>query len=565
MKKHKLVILLCILGFGIFFRFFRLADTPPGLYPDEAMNGNNALEALATMDFKVFYPENNGREGLFINVQAISLAFFGRTPWALRAVSATVGSLTVFGIFLVTTELFGHRGNKRKRSAATTIGLLAAFFLATSFWHLNFSRIGFRAIMLPFASTFVLYFLLKGLRTKHIWSYVMAGIFTGIGFQSYIAFRFFPFIAAIPIVGELWHYYRSPQAEYRVSGALENPPQNPSQKKWHVVSCSPCGIVLYLFITFAAALPIGVYFLQHPQDFVGRANQVSIFSTESPFSSFAAANIKTFGMFFASGDCNWRHNYACFPELVWPLAIFFAVGIIVTIRDIFKRRYEQGAIPFFLLCWLIIMSLPATLTWEGLPHALRSIGMIPPVMILAALGCWRLLRAFLDWFERKKIGFPEKIHQLIRIQKEIKILFMAALLLVPIYTYRNYFVFWTNSPNTYWAFATDLLHIGEFLRDKKPDIKAYVIVNLDGTDVRGVPMPAQTVMFVTDTFRNDAREQKKIFYVRADQLDQIHFAQGEHGIVALLNGEDRPTIAAIKKNFPELREKAPGDFVVLEN
>ena len=558
MQKHKLVILVLIIALGIFFRFFRLTEVPLGLYPDEAMNGNNALEAQAMHDYKVFYPENNGREGFFINMQGISLALFGRKPWALRGVSALMGIFTILGIFLVTRELFSMRGSKRKRSAATTIALIAAFFIATSYWHINFSRIGFRAIMLPLLSCYALYFLLKGLRTKNIRTLAAAGLFTGLGFHSYIAFRFFPFIAAIPLIPELWNYYRSRNAQ---------PQQSPREQRstWLKTSCAPCAVGLYLFVTFVIALPIGVYFLRNPQDFIGRSSQVSVFATETPAKTFADSNIKTWGMFFARGDCNPRHNYNCQPELVWPLAIFFAVGICVTIRDLFKRTYERTSAPFLLLGWLIIMSFPATLTWEGLPHALRAIGMIPPVMIISALGAWRLTRALLDWFKRQKTRFSEKIAQLSRIQKEIKILFMALMLLLPVYTYRNYFIFWANSPETYFAFTTDFYHLGQFLQAKSADTTVYVVANVSGTDVRGIPTAAQTVMFLTDTFRSSEQSAKKIFYVRPNQLDRIRLEQGQHSMIALLDGTDGPTISAIQKKFPEFTSHAPSDFVVLQN
>ncbi|MFA6352700.1 MAG: hypothetical protein WCW90_00415, partial [Candidatus Paceibacterota bacterium] len=81
------VVILIIIS--VFFRFYNLNTTPPGLYPDEAMNGNNALESIATGDYKIFYPENNGREGLFINIQAFLLKTFGvNEPWVLRSASA---------------------------------------------------------------------------------------------------------------------------------------------------------------------------------------------------------------------------------------------------------------------------------------------------------------------------------------------------------------------------------------------------------------------------------------------------------------------------------------------
>jgi len=74
-KNHRVLILTAILLLAAFFRFWQIGAIPPGLYPDEAMNGNNALEALETGDYKVFYSDNFGREGLFINIQAIFLKF----------------------------------------------------------------------------------------------------------------------------------------------------------------------------------------------------------------------------------------------------------------------------------------------------------------------------------------------------------------------------------------------------------------------------------------------------------------------------------------------------------
>src|SRR6187549_3697057 len=88
MKRTELVVLICILAVAAGMRLYALDRIPPGLYPDEAVNGTDAQEALETGDFKLFYPNNNGREGLFINLQALSVHIFGNTPFALRFVSA---------------------------------------------------------------------------------------------------------------------------------------------------------------------------------------------------------------------------------------------------------------------------------------------------------------------------------------------------------------------------------------------------------------------------------------------------------------------------------------------
>ena len=70
------------------------------------------------------------------------------------------------------------------------IALLASFFLAISFWHTNFSRIGFRVISLPFFLVFSFYFLLKGFRNKKALHFILGGIFFGLGFYTYTSFRF---------------------------------------------------------------------------------------------------------------------------------------------------------------------------------------------------------------------------------------------------------------------------------------------------------------------------------------------------------------------------------------
>src|SRR3989344_431491 len=156
-KKKEFTLLFLILALGAFLRFWWITDFPLGLCPDEAMNGSNALEALATGDFKWFYPENNGREGFFINIQALSVWLFGPEAWALRSVSALIGTLTVLGVWLLARELFSGwtRGRpeagdprasepERDLSPAAVIALASAFLLATSYWHVNFSRIGDR-------------------------------------------------------------------------------------------------------------------------------------------------------------------------------------------------------------------------------------------------------------------------------------------------------------------------------------------------------------------------------------------------------------------------------------
>ena len=625
MSRRRIILLfVAVMALGAFLRFHWIADFPLGLYPDEAMNGNNALEALATGDFKVFYPENNGREGLYINLQAASLWLFGNKAWALRVVSAFFGTFTILGVYLVARELFTNRKSQIPISKFQTspkfqaqsskyfafwkfnnwkleignyeVALLSAFFTATSFWHLNFSRIGFRAILVPFFATLAMYFLLKGLRRQYIPDLVLAGLCTGLGFYTYPAFRLMPFVLIIPLIAHLWNYLKKPH---------HPKPHTLNPNPWLRVPCPPCAVTLFLLVTFVVALPLAVVFLDQPQFFAGRSpgNQsISVWDAESPFWEFTKSNVLTWQMFFYQGDCNWRHNLACQPQLHPIVAAFFATGILILLYGLYshhnRRRNKTiphpnpppskgggktaGFLPpsaeggrtgwgitiitiMILISWTIIMSLPATLTTEGLPHALRSIGMIPPVMIIAALGAVSVVGGLIDLFEKAKARWPQHTAHIVRIQREIRIIFILVLLFLPFLTYRDYFLRWASKHQTFDAFSTDYAHLGAYLASLPQETEKFVIINVGGVDVRGLPSSSQTVMFLTDTFRGEERHAKNLKYILPAELNQIMGELDEPTIIVLLNSKDHDLRRRLQEMFPNFATKALGDFVVLQN
>ncbi len=594
-SKNQLFAILVIFVFvlAIFFRFYRITEIPLGLYPDEAMNGSNALEAIETGAFKLFYPENNGREGLFINIQAISVWYFGNTPWALRGVSAFFGTLTVLGVFLLAKELFRKNSqfpvtNFQSSSNGSTakrleigelkhslkienwgienyklIPLLSSFLVATSFWHINFSRIGFRAILVPFLSAFGMYFLLKGFRRETILDFVWAGIFIGLGFHTYIAFRTMPLVIALPILWYGWKWFRARNTELGIKNYKQEENRNSQFAIRNSKYCVPCAVVLFLFMTFVVALPIGYYFLNHPEDFMGRTGQVSVFAADSPAYEFVKSNAATIGMFFIRGDCNARHNLPCRPELNPIAGFFFAIGILSSLGVLWKTRLRSFP-HLMLLWWAAVMTLPAALTKEGLPHALRAIGMIPPVFILAGYGGYAFACFVLGLLEKARTKFPEVENQIMRISREFSLLFLLVPLFIPVMTYEEYFLRWISKPDTYFAFATDLYHIGLYLDSLPNETKKYVIVNMSGVEVRGIPMPAQTVMYTTDTFTEAKRRERNTTYLLPDEIDSIQ-KSAERIVIVPLNGNDNGLRERIDKKFPDFRKSAPGDFVVYQN
>jgi 4-amino-4-deoxy-L-arabinose transferase-like glycosyltransferase len=547
-RRTILLILTITLVIGAFLRLYLITEVPLGLHPNEAINGNNALEALETGGFKFYYPENNGREGLYINSLALPLWAFGNEPFVIRVVSALFGILTILGVYLLTREFFRREEYEKQnnpvslRNASfsildvTTIALLSSFFFAVSYWHVNFSRIGFREILIPFFAVFGMYFLLKGLRRGTVWDLVWAGVFVGLGFHAHSIFGFIALVLAIPLIGYLRNWRK-----------------NTIKEKY----CIPCMILLFLLIMFVVALPIGIYFLQHTGDFT------QSLTTISSVKEFVQSNVLTMGIFLGDGDCSWLNNYGCKPQLHSIVGFFFIVGLIAIIYRIFKKPFTESLTGFTLLTWLLFMSLPATLTPEDSPNALRSIGMIPPIMILAGFGAWWILQKLILWFEKQKNAWPGSRTQISRIQRWILFLFILTPLILPVDTFRTYFRQWAFNGNTYAAFSTDTLHLGQYLKRMPTDIQKYVFVNQSGTLIRGIPLPAQIVMFATNTFPEDMRRTQNITY--ATTIDSINPSTDAETLITLIDGLDRAAIVALKEKFPSFRESAPGAFTVFQN
>lgn len=468
MRKPKLkltfILLILILATAAFFRLWQLNQIPPGLYPDVAMNGINALDSLETGHFKVFYPDNNGREGVFFWLIALSFTIFGPSIWAMKIVAAAIGFLTVLGFYFLAKELFKNINKKYSEYLA----LISSFFLATSFWHTNFSRIGFRAIMVPFCLVFAFYFLFKGSRTKKIWPFIVSGIFFGLGFYTYIAYRFVVFMLAITLIC-WWFVYKK-----------EN------LKKQFILA-----ICCLLFTTFVVALPLGIYFLLHPADFFGRAGGVSIFAEKNPILALGKSLILHLGMFNIYGDANWRHNFSKAPMLPWSLGILFIIGIVLSIKDLIIAHKNKKHLLLTTYClilgWFVFMLAPGFLSAEGAPHALRTIGVIPVVYIFAGIGGYWV-------FLKLKLFFKTK--------KQILVFYLCVALLlfaIAFSEFNKYFYLWGKNPEVVGAFSENYVEIGNYLNSLPDNVQKYVIVNQAGVPVPlpdGLSVAAQTPMFI---------------------------------------------------------------------
>jgi 4-amino-4-deoxy-L-arabinose transferase-like glycosyltransferase len=483
-KNWRNVLLFGILIIAIFLRFYHFTTTPPGLYPDEAMNGNNAVEAAETGHFKVFYPEDNGREGLYIDILAVTMdvSHVYTAPWIVRLPAAVAGVLTVWGLYLLVAELFGDGA-----------GLLAAFLLATSFWGIIFSRIGFRAILAPLLLVWALWLIIRSFRAgagakKHValWYALAAGVVYGLGFYTYIAYRVTPilFLLFIPFFRKLPGFWKR--------------------------------TTLFIIVTFIVAAPIGWYFAITPGSFFGRTAQIAVTAASNPFHDFAVNVAKEALMFNYHGDYNWRQNVSGAPELFWPVGILFLLGIALVIYFWIRRARKkyitaenQKLFPLFgtllVFMWLIFGILPAAASDEGIPHALRSILALAPALILATLGAVWLYR------------FMKK-HWNATLAKTLMVIFLV---IVAGWGYYDYFVVWTQNPNVPGAFSANYVTIGQQINALPTSTPKYVIVNAGGVLERGIPTPAETTMFITHSFTDADAAVVDIHYLLPSETSSI--------------------------------------------
>lgn len=443
LSRYRLVLLGIIILFSAVVRLYHLDTLPPGIYPDEAQNGYDAFRSLQDGTWKLFYPDNNGREGLFMILIGGVFALFGVGVWQLKLVSALCGIATVAGTYLLGREVFWRRRD------GVALSLLSAALMAGSLWHINFSRIAFRAILLPLILTLSAWLLLRAVRLLRsgrtrsaAFSALGSGIIFGIGLHTYIAWRIAPLVWLVLLIGLLWVYTRHRRALLSLAATV-------------------------LVGATLSAAPLLYTFAQHPEYLSSRSADISVFSQDANIIPLIAKNIVIMlGMFVWHGDQNYRHGYPPHSALEPVAAVAAVIGLLAMLciagRMVFSRRRSvEGAIAWFLLTWFALLLSPAFLTMEGLPHALRSIGVLPVVYLFAATGIgtiWTLAR---------------------RAPSPLRTTLIVITLLLSLHTIARdtttYFTAWAQSPQLHEAFRVPLRTMAEDILRRSDNERPIVV------------------------------------------------------------------------------------------
>jgi 4-amino-4-deoxy-L-arabinose transferase-like glycosyltransferase len=361
--RNEWVLLALITLLALSLRVYRLNAIPLGLHSDEGFNGYEARRVLEERRPFVFFEEELGEEPMHIHLVALFFALFGQSPFVIRLTSAAIGTITVPLLYLLTKEIFRSERGER---AASHMGLMSALWLALSYWHLNYSRLGMEPITLPLMITATAFLFWRARRTGRVLFYALCGLMLGLTMYTYRASRLVPFVFLLYVCCCLLLTRRLDRR------LLLN---------W----------VVLFGVALTAFMPLGYFALTHFDIYFSRAADVSILNPEynqgSPIRALLTSTAKTAASFLVLPDPNWRQNPAQRPLLDSLTGLLFVVGLALTVRGWRKPSY------LFLLVWLAVMLLPAVLSLSGVPHSSRSIGLLPLACILPAVG----LQEALEW------------------------------------------------------------------------------------------------------------------------------------------------------------------------
>ncbi len=359
---EKIILILIIILAG-FLRLVSLTKVPSSFHHDELLSIYEAYSIFKTgsdqwgnflpLRFKAF---GDWPPPLYFYFNVPFVLIFGLEEITVRLPSAFLGILTVFLTYLLAKEIFKNK----------TIAILASFFLSISPWHLQYSRLAWPAIMVPFLISLGLWLFFSGLNNQK-----NSRIYFAIFFISLSAWVYTPAQVFVPLFlfGLFIFYHKK------------------VEKK----------VIFYSFIISLIVL-FPLYFLSliiHPE-WQTRYNQISIFSLNQTGSVKLALFLYNYlshispYFLFIYGDSNLRHNPLGIGQLHFfeMFLLFFLIIYIITPQIFRKQKFSH--LPF-LFYWFFIFPLPSSLTIENIPHATRTIVALPLVHLFSSLGLYLIV------------------------------------------------------------------------------------------------------------------------------------------------------------------------------
>lgn len=377
-------ILGAIIIVGLLLRVVFINSSPPALYGDELTIALDAYSLSKTAHdqlgnlLPLTFPMGAGRPAGYVYFSVPFVALFGPTALGVRALSILSGVGIILLIYLLVKKLLSKK-----------IALLAAGILALNPWDISLSRGGFEAHFALFLALAGTYFFINA-KEKSIF-YILSALSFGLALHTYPTYKislllFLPllvwFIGARNVLTDI-------------------------KKKYFLV-----GLITFIFLAIVAAsqtfiagsetrfLNINVFSNQQIKDKLEQkinyertasrfSNSISKYFHNKPI-EYTKIIIENYLQNFSAdflvlhGDRNPRHNMATMGQLYFAEVILILIGLLS-----FWQKTKR--IISFLLFWITIGPIPTAII--DLPHALRSAFMLPPFIILSALGLYTLFNS----------------------------------------------------------------------------------------------------------------------------------------------------------------------------
>ncbi|MGH2584454.1 MAG: glycosyltransferase family 39 protein [Dehalococcoidia bacterium] len=350
-----------------------LGSIPAGLSHDETAKGYDAWSVLHTGRDQygewfpiVFRAIGDQREALLPYLIVLSEAVLGPTDLAVRLPTALAGIALIGVLFLLGRELFDTRA-----------GLIAAALLAVSPWHVQVSRLAFRAGLLPLATALGLWLFLVALRRPRLM--LPAGLVLGLGLHTYLSARVFLPLLLIGILA-IYRDRLLPTVDEAGRGWLRDIWGRPAAR---------------LLAGFGVmAVPLAVWGSFHPAEFMGHAAESAGYGSPVRQIWDALGRYVVYlgpRHLLTQGDPYPVPSTGRFGVLYWPVLPFAVIGLA---RLVLRRRPGD----LLVLWWLLIYPVPAALTRGSHPDWLRA---------TCGIGVWELLSAVgvvtaLDWVAARR-------------------------------------------------------------------------------------------------------------------------------------------------------------------
>lgn len=375
--KTKYALLLIVIA-AFFLRFYKLGEIPPALNWDEISIGYNTYSILKTGkdEWGQFFPIHFKAYGeyklpaqVYLSIPGIYL--FGLNEMGVRITPVIYGTLTVLVVFFLGRALF----------QSSLVGLISAFLMSISPWHIQLTRASFESSLATFFITCGIWFLVKGFKDQKwfmfsmvpfalsVFTYNSARIFTPlfliiifliyrkhlIKFKKFAVFSVALFaILLLPLTPYLLSGERS--ARYKLVSITDDPGLIPRINENRGISKLPPPL---------------------PRFIHNKVTYTSFYFTRNYLSHFTPQFL------FISGAPHKQHHV----QNIGQLYLFQAPLLLIGLWGLFKFKQKFKGL---LLSWLFLAYIPVSITGDSIPHALRTLISAPFYQLVSAFGAYQI-------------------------------------------------------------------------------------------------------------------------------------------------------------------------------